>query len=193
MWGGAGREESILGHFIPPLLTSVAATRVGEDGPQEDSLVNLVLDTLDDRVTSLQCFVLGGICTVTTPFYSDNILKGSLRMTSFLCITDEEPKLREYHWYSGVPMPVPGEAPAPLGADPRVFPLNQLLPGAGCLGEGLLIPWVSLMSCLHLGNKGNPLGCFWIIYDEDTGFSEFRVGLLRFGFCVFRLFFPKVV
>lgn len=72
--------------------------------------------------------------------------------------------------------------PGPLGSDPGVFPLNQLLPGAGCLGEGLLhiLPWISLMSCLHLEKKGSGLGWFWIIYDEDIGLFEFGVGLLSF-------------
>lgn len=53
MWGGREERVSCLGHFVSPLLTSAAATKVGEEGPLEDSLMNLVLETIDDRVTSL--------------------------------------------------------------------------------------------------------------------------------------------
>lgn len=74
----------------------------------------------------------------------------------------KEPKQRESKRHAGDPSQAATKSLRPLRSDPGAFALNQLFPRAGCSGQGLsnFVPWRSVMSRLHLWNKGNLSGSF---------------------------------
>lgn len=197
MWGEKKESVFRLGHFVSPLLTSVAAAKVGENEPLEGSLRNPGLETTDGhRLHCCSACTLAVFAHLPLPFILTTPWVAYWGWFSSRVFLMNEPKWREskqhtVHWH----MPVKAEHPGPPGSNPAVFPLNQLFPGAGYLGERPLnfLPRISPSSCLHLWSKENPLGCFWMIYVEDIAFLSFELALLCFGFCVYWLFPKKVV
>ena len=172
VWGKVERERtSRLGHFVSPLLTSVTGTR-GVGG----AIRRFSHEPRGgDRrwLSHRRALYLGVFVNLLLHFILTNPSVAHRNGFSSHVFLMKEPKLRENKWHAGDPSQAAAKSLGPLRSHPGAFALNQLFPRAGCSGQGLsnFLPWRSVMSRLHLWNKGNPdvfflRAVFWKVYSS---------------------------
>lgn len=124
IWGEKRERASCLGHFISPLLTSVAGTR-GVGGAPGGFTHEPSGGDLDDRWSHCYSTLHLGVfvnlplhCTLTTPSVAH---RGGFSSHVPLM---KEPKLRESKQHPGGPSQSSARSLGPLGPDPGIIPLN---------------------------------------------------------------------